>query len=247
MPRDEFPAILAAGDCGILVLFGDSPDSVVNNAAHAFDRAISGQRWPGVEEVIPAIRGVLVRYDPLTTEFGKLSERLQCLLDERDWLQCGPVGGRRLWRLPARYGDEGGPDLGNVAEAMQCSEDEVIRRHTGLTLRVLMLGFAPGCAYLGNLPEAWDLPRLDHVKPEVPPGSLSVAVRQTVLFATPIPTGWRTIGRTPFLSFSRSRPPHFFLAPGDEVAFYPVDNAGFREMSDAVAAGAAIVEPETIP
>lgn len=247
MSGEAYPLIQDAGDRGILVLFGDSLDMAINHAAHAFDRSLIEHQWPEVLEITPAIRGVLIQYDPVRVTAAEMHDRIRTLLDSRDWLAEGPIPGRRLWRLPVHYGEDSGPDIAGVAEAMGCDVDAVIEEHSSHSLRVLMLGFAPGCAYLGTLPERWDLPRLDHVKPLVPAGSISVAVRQSVLFATPIPTGWQTIGRTPFLSFSRDRPPFFFLAPGDEVSFTPIDASRMAELSAAVEAGEPIVTPESLP
>jgi KipI family sensor histidine kinase inhibitor len=243
---DSFPRILDAGDSGLMVLFGDSLEQSVNNAAQAFDAALRDANWPEVVEITPGIRGLLLRYDPLEISSDDMHSRVKARLEERDWTRAEPFAGRRLWRLPVHYGEESGPDIGNVAKLMDCDIDAVIREHSASRLRVLMLGFAPGCAYLGPLPEKWDLPRLGYVKPEVPPGSLSVAVRQTVLFATTIPTGWQTIGRTPFLSFSRHQAPWFHLAPGDEITFETVDRTRFDELAGAVEAGEAIVVPEDL-
>ena len=229
-----------------MVWFGDSLDPAVNNAALAFDAALRQADWREVEEITPGIRGLMLRYDPLQISAEAMRLRLDACLAERDWTQAEPFSGRRLWRLPVHYGEDSGPDIENVAKLLGCDVDEVIREHSSAQLKVLMLGFAPGCAYLGPLPEKWDLPRLEHVKPEVPPGSLSVAVRQTVLFATPIPTGWHTIGRTPFLSFSRHQAPYFHLAPGDELVFEPIDRRRLEELDEAVDAGESIVSPEAL-
>ncbi len=246
MTREVFPQILTAGDCGLMVLFGNSLETRINNAAHAFSQAIEAQQWPEVREITPAIRGALVQYDPLMISATRMHRRIQEQLDSRNWLATEPVSGRRLWELPVHYGGQSGPDIHGVAKAMGCDVESVIEEHCALTLRVLMLGFAPGCAYLGPLPERWDLPRLNHVKPQVPAGSISIAVRQAVLFATVIPTGWRTIGRTPFLTFSRHRPPYFFLSPGDEVRFTPIDANRFAELAASAAAGEMIVTPHPV-
>lgn len=237
---------MQAGDSALLVGFGDILTMQVNNAAHAFDNAVNEADWTGVEETTPGIRGVLVRYDPLVVAPRSLRERLQELLDDRDWLKALPVASRRRWQLPACYGGECGPDLDQVAEQLNLSAEEAIREHSESEVRILMLGFAPGCAYLGSLPRRWDLPRLDHVKPEVPPGSLSVAIRQTVLFATAIPTGWQTIARTPFLSFTKQREPWFHLAAGDEVTFTSIDQQTFDDLAKDVANGKSIVQPESM-
>ncbi|MGI9317704.1 MAG: 5-oxoprolinase subunit B family protein [bacterium] len=245
MPDQIFPIVTTAGDSGMMVLFGDSLDRAVNNATHAFDTTLRQQAWVGIEEVVPAIRGVLIRYDPLRIGATSLKEKLLKLISSRNWLEAEPDPDRRIWKLPAHYGDESGPDLSNVASALGKSVEEAIQEHSQTRLTVLMLGFAPGCAYLGSLPPSWDFPRLDFIKPEVPPGSLSVAVRQTVLFATPLPTGWQTIARTPFLSFSRCTEPFFQLAPGDEITFEPIDIQAFNTLASEVEKGKQIVAPES--
>ena len=70
-------------------------------------------------------------------------------------------------------------------EAMGLSDEAAIQAHASLRLRVLMLGFAPGLAYLGIAGEPWDIPGRPEVRPRVPPGSVLVAVRQTVVAGTP--------------------------------------------------------------
>ncbi|MBX2882228.1 MAG: allophanate hydrolase subunit 1 [Granulosicoccus sp.] len=240
----RFPELIDAGDSGLMVNFGDTLTEPINNAAHAFDSELRKQDWPGVSELIPSIRGVLVRHDPIQLPRNQLRSKLETVLASRDWLQTGPNPERKRWILPAYYGGDAGPDLASVANQMGLDETEVIAQHSQTLTRVLMLGFAPGCAYLGSLPENWDLPRLDYVKPEVPPGSLSVAVRQTVLFATTIPTGWQTIGRTPFLSFSKNQPPYFHLSPGDELLFDPIDERLFETLYQDSLSGKMIVSPE---
>ena len=244
MTEQTYPALVHAGDSSILVLFGDTLDLAINNAAHAFDGAVQQQKWTEVEETIPGIRSVLIRYDPLRSRPEALQCKLENLLSQTEWLMAPPNPDRKVWKLPACYGGECGPDLENVAAAVNLTLDQTVKEHSQARVRVLMLGFAPGCAYLGSLPPRWDLPRLDYVKPDIPPGSLSVAVRQTVLFATPIPTGWQTIARTPFLSFSRHYAPYFYLGPGDEITFEPVDHKTFEELSAEVAIGKMIVQPE---
>lgn len=246
MSHGNFPRLVEASDRGIMVLFGDSLEPAVNQAAQAFDAAIRQLEWPEVSEIIPAIRGVLVCYDPLQVTADTMGSRIQEVMQSADWLQAGPIAGRKRWRLPVHYGEESGPDLERVADLLEISCEEVVRQHSSASLRVLMLGFAPGCAYLGSLPVNWDLPRLDYVKPDVPAGSLSVAVRQTVLFATPIPTGWQTIGRTPFRSFTPQREPWFHLSPGDEVCFRAIDQQEFQQLAELQDRGEIIVDPETL-
>lgn len=217
----------AAGDMGLLVEFGPSYEPEVSNAVLAFDAALAAVRPKAVLETVPSFRSLLVRFDPLVLSFAEMEACLEALIAERDWYRAPPPESSRLWRLPAIYGGANGPDLGEVADMMGLREDQVIDGHVSRPLRVAMLGFSPGLPYLGQLPEIWDIPRRTTLNPRVPAGAVLVAVRQTVLPSTPIPTGWRQIGRTPFRSFDPRAEIPFLLMPGDEVQFEPVTAADF--------------------
>jgi len=243
-PETDWPRFRPAGDSGVIVEFGDSLDERVNNAVLAFDRHVRSLAIPGVGETAPTIRSVLLRFDPLELSPERLRRRLSALLEETDWLAAPPPEGRGLWRIPALYGGDSGPDLADLATELSCGEAELAEEHAAVRQRVMMLGFAPGFAYMGRLPERWNLPRLKQVKPSVPPGSISVAVRQSVLCATTIPTGWRTVAQTPFRSFDPVRSPPFLLEPGDEVIFEPVGAAAYRRLTERAEAGKPVAERE---
>jgi inhibitor of KinA len=240
------PVLRGAGDAAVLVEFGDRLDPAINNAVLAFDSRLRELALAGVLETAPTIRSVLVRFDPLALPPARLRGKLAELASERDWFTAPPPHGRSLWRIPACYGGEHGPDLEEVADLLDCSTDEAAARHAATRQRVFMLGFAPGVAYLGLLPEAWALPRLREIRPMVAAGSVLVAVRQTVLFAAAMPTGWRTIARTPWLSFDADREPPVMLSPGDEVAFTPVSAAEFQRLARRVEDGAEIATREAL-
>jgi KipI family sensor histidine kinase inhibitor len=219
--------IQMAGDMGILVEFGAVYEPAISNAVLAFYADFSANQPAGVIETVPSFRSLLVRFDPLELTFEALKERLQTMLDTRNWYTAPPPANRRHWVLPVVYGEGFGPDLAEVADLMGISEAQVVDSHVGQSLSVAMLGFSPGLAYLGQLPEIWGFSRRTTINPQVPAGAILVAVRQTVLPATDIPTGWRQIGRTPFLSFEPTAARPFLLSPGDEVRFEPVPQAAF--------------------
>lgn len=235
-----------AGDSAWLVDFGERTDDAVNNAAIAFDRWVTDQAIAGVVETAPTIRSVLVRFDPLALDGEALAERLRAGLAERDWLQAPPPAGRRRWRVPVAYGGEHGPHLAEIAEQRGVDVATLVAEHSAAVHRVRMVGFAPGFVYTGMLAEAWDLPRRTEVAPRVPPGTLAVAVRQTVLTSTTIPTGWRLIGRTPWRAFALDRDPPFALAAGDELVFEPIATADYDRLAAEVGAGGEIVTAEPL-
>lgn len=231
----EYPILRYAGDSALIVEFGQSFDLQTNNAALAFDSMLrectNSARTPcllSITETAPTFRSVLIRFDPLAPEVEKLPAWVQDMAFSKNWREAPPPEDRRHWRIPAVYGGTAGPDLASTADAMGCSETDLISAHAATRLRVLMVGFAPGFVYLGQLDETWNLPRLEGIKPQVPTGSISVAIRQTVMSATPSPTGWRTIARTAFQNFDPLSKPPVHLGAGDEISFEPVNTLDFK-------------------
>lgn len=121
--------------------------------------------------------------------------------------------------IPVRYGGIYGPDLLEVAERLQRTENEVVSLHTAAEYTVLMVGFLPGFPYLGPLPEALHLPRRDTPRLRVPPGSVAIAGGQTGIYPQASPGGWHLIGHTDFRLFDPNERPPARLHPGQRVRF----------------------------
>ena len=130
-----------------------------------------------------------------------------------------PTVGTRLRTIPVVYGGEMGPDLPDVAALTGLSEAEVVERHATAELRVLFDGFAPGFAYLGDLPVELRVARLDTPRTRTPAGSVAIAGPMSGVYPATLPGGWRVIGRTPVTLFDPRRDPPAYLMPGDRVRF----------------------------
>lgn len=227
----DYPQILPIGDAAFLVLFADAISDGVNDAAVSFCRRVEEARLPGVIETVSTSRSVLVHFDPLTHPFHIVHERLGEMLAQNDGTGNVEPIHRRCWDIPVCYGGEFGPDLPDVAALLGVSEADAVTDHQSAAIRVNMIGFAPGVLYCGLLGPRWDLPRLQHAKPNVPAGSVSVAVRQTVIYPLAYPTGWRTIGRTPLSSFDPLADPPMRIRQGDEIRFRAIDADEFAALS----------------
>ena len=133
----------------------------------ALDAAVRAAKIPGVGETVPAFASLLVRYDPLATDYdavaGAVDALAQCLPPPK------PDAGR-LVTIPVCYGGDFGPDLAFVAKHAGLTEAEVIRRHTGRDYRIYMLGFLPGFPYLGGLDPGLFTPRLQNPRTAIPAG-----------------------------------------------------------------------------
>ena len=121
------------------------------------------------------------------------------------------------------FGTDLGPQLDQAAEAAGLTPEQAIKDFTQTRARVQTIGFAPGQPYLGELPQAWDIPRQSALTSRIPEGALAVAIRQLVLFSVATPTGWQHIGQTAMRLFQPEAEEPFLLRPGDEVEFTETD------------------------
>ncbi|MGP6089839.1 5-oxoprolinase subunit B family protein [Antarctobacter jejuensis] len=226
----NFPVIRSGGVDGMLVSFGDRLSEAANRAALAFRAAVDSAGWDGVEETSSTLVSTFLRFDPLALPHERLRMQVQALLESQDWYAAAMPGGRRFWRIPTVYGTDLAPQLAQAAEAAGMSAAEAVTSLSEARVRVQTLGFAPGQPYLGELPEAWDIPRQSQLTERVPEGALVVAIRQFVLFAVSAPTGWQHVGQTAITLFQPEAKEPILLRPGDEVQFIATDPEKLENM-----------------
>jgi inhibitor of KinA len=138
----------------------------------------------------------------------------------------------RLVEIPVCYGGEFGPDLKDVAELHGMPPDRVIALHGSRPYIVYFLGFVPGFAYLGELPEELVTPRLSTPRRSVPAGSVGIAGTQTGVYPISTPGGWRLLGRTPLAMFQSARAQMSMLSIGDRVRFVSISSAQFVQWAN---------------
>lgn len=215
---DVPPRLLPVGDRAVSVEFGDVIDPALSARVRALEASLCREPLPGLLETVPTYRSLLVLYEPAATGFAALATRL---LERAAEAEAAPRQGR-VHEVPTCYGGEHGPDLPDVARRCGVPEREVVALHTSNEYTAFMLGFRPGFAYLGLLPEVLALPRRGTPRVRVPPGAVAIAGRQTAIYPSPSPGGWHLIGRTSRRLFDPGAEPPALLAPGDRVRFLPV-------------------------
>ena len=207
----------------MLITFGDDMADAPNRAALAFRAALDDANWDGVRETASSLCSAFVSFDSGVIAPDKLQARLHEMLSDRDWLSEDLPTNRTLWTIPASFEGDHAPQLADAAELAGVSVESAVSEICAEPLRAYALGYAPGQAYLGALPDHWDLARQKDLTPTVHEGAVVTAVRQVIVFATSGPTGWRQIGMTRFRGFrpdDADRP--IAIAPGDEVKLRPV-------------------------
>ena len=213
-----------AGDCGLLVEYGEGINFEVNAKVRAMAKVINKNTPAGIVEIIPTYRSLLVVYDPVLTNPKRLKNVLTLLEEQMDDIK---IPAPAVVEIPVCYGGEFGPDISVVGNAYDLTEAEVIRLHSEPEYLIYMVGFTPGFAYLGGLPEKLHTPRLATPRMVVPQGSVGIANNQTGMYPVASPGGWQLIGRTPLKLFAPERLNPFLYQAGDKIKFKPISAEEF--------------------
>lgn len=194
------------GDTALLVECSGAPGTVLGLRDALVDLI-------GVQELVPAARTLLVRFDPRHTSYWRLSEAIT----EVQHRPVPPSGGDSVV-LTVHYDGE---DLADVANVVGCSIPALIDRHAAGRYTVAFCGFAPGFAYLSGLDPALHVARLPSPRTAVPTGSVALAGEFTGVYPRSSPGGWRLLGHTDSRLWDLSRTPPALLTPGTSVRFRP--------------------------
>lgn len=235
------PRLLPAGDGALIVELGEGIAPALNAAVHRLDRRIAEAALPGVVETVPTYRSIMVVFDPEVTGPDRLGEVLLSLAEGLDRAAPEP---QRRWIVPVRFGGLHGEDLDEVARIAGLSAAEVIDLHCAADYRVYMLGFSPGFAYLGGLPEVLHQPRRRNPRMATPAGSVMQGGAQAAISPIAMPSGWHLLGRTPARTFDLRRPQPFLLAPGDRIRFTAISAADYTRLESSPD---FVPDSETVP
>src|SRR6267378_5508733 len=199
------------GDTALLAELGTRIDTALNTRAIALANALRKRR--DVRQAVAGYASVTVHFDPDQTTHDALAAAINRLASKRPPM----AEPGRLHRIPVVYD---GPDLEAVAAILGLIPAQVAAIHSKPIYRVFLVGFVPGWAYLGPLPEELELPRRHVPRTQVPAGSVAIAGRQTGIYPLPSPGGWHLIGRTNVKLFLPDSDPPCLFRAGDRVKFF---------------------------
>ena len=217
-------AIVLLGDCAAYIEFSEKLDLEVNAVVQRLALAVHARALPWIRDIVPALGGLALHFDPdhpavhgdaLQASANVVQECLKEGLAEQPSTQ-------RVVDVPVCYAPEFAPDIEEVAKQVKLSVEEVAAVHAAAEYRVLMIGFAPGHAYMGGLEEKLAVPRRATPRALVAPGAVAIANDQTVVYPYAISGGWSVIGRTPLTVFDAKREEPSLFAAGDRVRFRPI-------------------------
>lgn len=200
--------LLPSGDAAILVEC-DSIEEVL-----ALHDALAADRRPGVVELVPAARTVLVAVDPAIIPLESVATWVRRIPAQAGSRAAGTAA--PAITIPVAYD---GDDLAATAALLSVSVEALVARHTSALWRVAFVGFAPGFGYLVSDDWPFEVPRLDAPRTLVPAGSVALAGAFGGVYPRQSPGGWQLIGRTDAALWDPAVDPPALLIPGRRVRF----------------------------
>jgi len=216
-----------SSDQSLLVYFGREITLQANERVRRLLRLLETEPIAGVRNLHPAYCSLLVKFDALKLQLDELQTTLMGYLDRLGEVRLPEP---RQVEIPVCYGGGFGPDLAEVSAMHGLTPAQAIELHSSTSYLVYFLGFVPGFAYLGELPEALVTPRLATPRRIVPEGSVGIAGSQTGVYPVATPGGWRILGRTPTSMFRTDESGLSLLAIGDRVRFVPISPERFAAL-----------------
>jgi KipI family sensor histidine kinase inhibitor len=199
------------GDQALLLEFESTAEVL------AWSAAVREADLPGVLDVVPASRTVLIkvagpRYQaPTRQRLAKLQVAADAPTEATD--QSADV------EIEVVYDGE---DLDEVARLTGLTPDQVVEAHTGTLWQVGFGGFAPGFAYLIGGDSRLAVPRRADPRTKVPAGAVGLAGEFSAVYPRESPGGWQLIGRTSTELWDVDADPPALLVPGMWVQFRAV-------------------------
>lgn len=238
--------VFFSGDSLLIVEIPDQDIGVANRIARSCAALLELEDLPFVSDIVPAMRTVGVHYLPHqvpcpdgVAPCDVVESRLRECMGR---LEVTEIETRQIIEIPVCYGGEFGPDIDDVARSCSLSIAEVISLHSDSIVEVMMIGFAPGHPYIGVQDSRLAIPRRMTPRTAVPPGTIAVANRQSVIYPNSSPSGWNVIGRTPLHIFEPKRDQPCLLRAGDKVRFVPVNVAEYMSAAEQVEKASRISE-----
>ena len=185
----------------------------------AIAQSIEAANLAGVTDIVPCAETVGVYFQ---TPIARADLEAAC-----EEASANPFQPREH-RIPICY--EIGEDLSRVARSLRLTESDFVHIHSSGTYSCFAIGFCPGFAYLGPVPEPLrEVPRLSSPRSRTAAGSLGITGNQTAVYPMIRPGGWPIVGMTPLVLVDPADD-YFPISVGDRVRFEPISSPEFERL-----------------
>ena len=212
--RDGNYRLTKLGDSALLL---DAAGPVFDDLCQAKIWALAStiMSFDGVTEAVPGMNNLMIVFDPLICDAGRLETELRDL-----WSGVAPTTEERpVIEVPTVYGGAQGEDLAELAQSKGLSVSELVSLHISKIYTVAAVGAMPGFVYLSGLDPLLATPRRSSPRMSVPEGSVIIGGSQAGIMPITAPSGWHILGHTDLKLFNPNQDPPTAFKPGDRIRF----------------------------
>ena len=212
--------IVSAGENALLIYFGDKIDATLPEKIGNFANQLKNTLSDVIVDLIPSYTSLHVSYDLNKIAEQDLRTQIEQFLTQQE--SQSSVLESNTTHIPVYYGLEVGLDLERLLAEKNLDLDVFIEIHTAQEYLIYAIGFSPAFAFLGEVDERIQLPRLPTPRIKIPAGSVGIAESQTAIYPADSSGGWNIVGRT-LLDLSLNNPENVDkFRVGDKVKFYSI-------------------------
>ncbi|MGF1747571.1 MULTISPECIES: 5-oxoprolinase subunit PxpB [Vibrio] len=218
--------VYSVSESSLMVYFGKSIDLTLPRYIANYAQQLTDAFPDAILNCTPSYASLLIEFHPLKLDWVTLQ---RFILTMKPSPPCADTSQNTI-PLPTYYDLSTGPDLTTMTAQLNLSKEQIIELHHSVLYSVCAIGFAPGFAFLADVPEEIRMPRLTEPRKRVPQGSVGIADRQTAVYPQTTPGGWNIIGNCPLQLYDAASPQTSRLKVGDKVQFTPISQREFLEM-----------------
>lgn len=178
-----------AGESAFVFYFSGENLSEQNGKVRQFANALVNNKPNWVIEIVPSFDSVMVCFNSLAIDQYSLFDFIN-RLSPSDVSET--VGIHHC--INVHYDRNNQYDLEQAATTLNMSPNDVVFAHTARHYTAYAVGFSPGFAYLGEINDAIQIPRLKTPRTKVPKGAVAIADSYTAVYPDESPGGWHLIG-----------------------------------------------------
>lgn len=223
-----------AGDRAILVEFENEISMETNAKVRSLKFSLEQNPFPGMKELVPTYRALLVQYDPRITKAAAVIEVVRDCMGQMSNVSLPKAV---VTEIPVIYDKEFAEDIEEIARIEKKSVKEIIKIHSESDYFVYMLGFAPGHPYAARFENPFSFKRRETPRVRIPGGSIVVQLALSDIIPFDQPCGWNIIGRTPVLACDYRKENPFLLNAGQWIRHIPIEREEYFDILRQVELG----------
>jgi inhibitor of KinA len=213
--------IKLAGENAIIIYFGDEVAPELIEKIAFYTEFLHDSLADFIIDIVPSYTTALITYDLNVVSHQAFCNQVSEALAKAIFVQQKHQSD--VIEIPVYYDPRVGLDLDRILLETELSLQEFINIHSQQTYLVYAIGFSPAFAFLAEVDQRIQMPRLKIPRVQIPAGSVGIADNQTAVYPIDSSGGWNIIGRTPIdLSLNNVANIERFKV-GHQLKFKPID------------------------